>query len=154
MSRVQYYYDPYDFSDTSTSQDDDLSYMHEDEPGGDADIADLEADMDIEMESASGRSDAPSQSSTALSKATLESFGRGVRTTSSATSYTREGSSRSASPDSVVSMTDSLRTRMYREEFGRGLNNYSEIYRLPADEEEWSRLGLCECFCLLNSLHS
>jgi hypothetical protein len=40
-------------------------------------------------------------------------------------------------------MTESLRMRMYREEYGRGLNNYSEVYRLPADEEEWARLGVC-----------
>ncbi|KAK0481523.1 S-adenosyl-L-methionine-dependent methyltransferase [Armillaria novae-zelandiae] len=30
----------------------------------------------------------------------------------------------------------------YKQEFGRGLNNYSEIYRLPADAEELDRLDL------------
>ncbi|KAJ3549831.1 hypothetical protein NMY22_g744 [Coprinellus aureogranulatus] len=138
---MSYYYDPYDFSDTSTSEDDDQSYMQQDGPSGEQRMADFEGDSDIDMASVSGRSGAPSQSSSAAyTKASLSSFGKDAKATSSITSYEREGSSRSASPDSVVSMTDSLRTRMYREEFGRGLNNYSEIYRLPADEEEWSRL--------------
>ncbi len=49
---------------------------------------------------------------------------------------------RSASrPPSVLSMTSSLRQNAYRHEYGRGINNYSEVYRLPADEEELSRLG-------------
>ncbi|KAJ3556497.1 hypothetical protein NM688_g1998 [Phlebia brevispora] len=48
---------------------------------------------------------------------------------------------RSASrPPSVFSMTNSLRANAYRHEYGRGLNNYSEVYRLPADEEELDRL--------------
>ena len=49
---------------------------------------------------------------------------------------------RSASrPPSVFSFTSSLRANAFRQEFGRGLNNYSEVYRLPADEEELERLG-------------
>ncbi|KAI0830806.1 hypothetical protein BC628DRAFT_1312421 [Trametes gibbosa] len=48
---------------------------------------------------------------------------------------------RSASPaPSVYSMTSSLRAASYRHEFGRGINNYSEVYRLPADDEEFERL--------------
>ncbi|TFY78398.1 hypothetical protein EWM64_g5617 [Hericium alpestre] len=58
---------------------------------------------------------------------------------SSATSY--DVSMRSASPaPSAYSMTSSLRAQSYRHEFGRGLNNYSEVYRLPADDEELDRL--------------
>lgn len=38
-------------------------------------------------------------------------------------------------------MTSSLHTAAYRTEFGRKLNNHSEIYSLPADEEELERLG-------------
>ncbi|KAG6380780.1 hypothetical protein JVT61DRAFT_5164 [Boletus reticuloceps] len=50
-------------------------------------------------------------------------------------------SMRSASPaPSVFSFTSSLRAQAYRQEYGRGLNNYSEVYRLPADEEELDRL--------------
>ncbi|KAF8628272.1 hypothetical protein AX15_004040 [Amanita polypyramis BW_CC] len=57
----------------------------------------------------------------------------------SITSYDR--SMRSASPtQSVVSMTESLREQIFRQEFGRGLNNYSEVYCLPADDDEWDRL--------------
>ena len=49
---------------------------------------------------------------------------------------------RSASPaPSMYSVTSSLRAASYRHEFGRGINNYSEVYRLPADEEEFQRLG-------------
>ena len=50
---------------------------------------------------------------------------------------------RSASPaPSVMTMTSSIRAAAYRHEYGRGLNNYSEVYRLPADEEELERLGM------------
>ena len=30
---------------------------------------------------------------------------------------------------------------LYKEDSGRRLNNYSEVYQLPADEEEFERLG-------------
>lgn len=51
-------------------------------------------------------------------------------------------SMRSASPTpSVWSMTSSMRERVFKHEYGRGLNNYSEVYRLPADDEELDRLG-------------
>ncbi|KIK70473.1 hypothetical protein GYMLUDRAFT_32497 [Collybiopsis luxurians FD-317 M1] len=58
---------------------------------------------------------------------------------SSRSSYTH--SLRSASPvPSVLSVTSSLRAQAYKHEYGRGLNNYSEVYRLPADDEELERL--------------
>ncbi|KAI0323106.1 hypothetical protein OF83DRAFT_1048220 [Amylostereum chailletii] len=60
---------------------------------------------------------------------------------SSATSH--DVSMRSASPaPSVYSVTDSLRAASYRHEYGRGMNNYSDVYRLPADDEELQRLDL------------
>lgn len=60
---------------------------------------------------------------------------------SSHTSY--DISMRSGSPaPSVWSMTSSLRAQAFKQEFGRGLNNYSEVYRLPADDEELDRLGM------------
>jgi len=56
-------------------------------------------------------------------------------------SYDADVSLRSASPSSMVlSVTSSMRDKIYREEFGRNLNNYSDVYRLPADEEELERL--------------
>ncbi|KAF8641132.1 hypothetical protein AX17_000774 [Amanita inopinata Kibby_2008] len=59
---------------------------------------------------------------------------------SSVTSHDR--SMRSASPvPSVISMTGSMRENIFKLEYGRGLNNYSEVYRLPADDEEWNRLA-------------
>ncbi|KAH8986450.1 hypothetical protein EDB92DRAFT_1801899 [Lactarius akahatsu] len=58
---------------------------------------------------------------------------------SSATSY--DVSIRSGSPaPSVSSVTSSIRATSYRQEYGRGLNNYSEVYQLPADDEELDRL--------------
>jgi len=48
---------------------------------------------------------------------------------------------RSGSPaPSVLSITSSLRAQIYRQEYGRNINNYSELYRLPADQEELDRL--------------
>ncbi|KZT42689.1 hypothetical protein SISSUDRAFT_979712 [Sistotremastrum suecicum HHB10207 ss-3] len=41
---------------------------------------------------------------------------------------------------SVYSLTSSLREQSFRREYGRELNNYSEVYRLPADDEELDRL--------------
>ncbi|THV06547.1 S-adenosyl-L-methionine-dependent methyltransferase [Dendrothele bispora CBS 962.96] len=50
-------------------------------------------------------------------------------------------SMRSASPvPSVRSISSSFRAQAYTHEYGRGLNNYSEVYRLPADDEELFRL--------------
>ncbi len=61
-------------------------------------------------------------------------------TISSATSH--DVSMRPGSPaPSVYSVTSSLRAASYRQEYGRGLNNYSEVYHLPADDEEFDRLG-------------
>ncbi|KAG6846091.1 hypothetical protein H0H87_006455 [Tephrocybe sp. NHM501043] len=58
---------------------------------------------------------------------------------SSHTSY--DVSMRSGSPaPSVFSMTSSVRAQAVRHEFGRAINNYSEVYRLPADDEELDRL--------------
>ncbi|KAH9982736.1 S-adenosyl-L-methionine-dependent methyltransferase [Lactifluus volemus] len=58
---------------------------------------------------------------------------------SSATSC--DVSMRSGSPaPSMYSVTSSIRAASYRQQFGRGLNNYSEVYQLPADDEELDRL--------------
>ncbi|KZP28967.1 S-adenosyl-L-methionine-dependent methyltransferase [Athelia psychrophila] len=51
-------------------------------------------------------------------------------------------SERSPSPArSVVSVTGSLRAQAIREEHGRGVNNYSDVYLLPADDDEVNRLN-------------
>ena len=42
---------------------------------------------------------------------------------------------------SVFSMSSSVRAQSFKHEYGRGLNNYSEVYQLPADGEELDRLG-------------
>lgn len=60
---------------------------------------------------------------------------------SSATSY--DVSMRSGSPaPSLYSVTSSIRAASYRLQYGRSLNNYSEVYQLPADDEELDRLGI------------
>ena len=69
----------------------------------------------------------------------------------SATSY--DMSIRSGSPaPSVYSVTSSIRAASYRHEYGRGLNNYSEVYQLPADDEELDRLGNASVTLLLEYL--
>jgi hypothetical protein len=66
---------------------------------------------------------------------------------SSATSC--DVSMRSGSPaPSMYSVTSSIRAASYRQQFGRGLNNYSEVYQLPADDEELDRLGIPFLLCL------
>jgi len=70
------------------------------------------------------------------------SNGGSMATASSGTSYELDPSMRSNSPMSVMSLTESMqRHLLYRHEYGRSLNNYSEIYRLPVDDEEFERLG-------------
>ncbi|KAG5639552.1 hypothetical protein H0H81_012223 [Sphagnurus paluster] len=62
---------------------------------------------------------------------------------SSHTSY--DVSMRSGSPTpSVWSMTSSIRAHAFKQEYGRGINNYSEVYKLAADDDEVDRLGLSE----------
>jgi hypothetical protein len=58
----------------------------------------------------------------------------------SATSVSEHSRASSPTP-SVASVTSSIRAQAYREEFGRIVNNYSEVYRLPADDDELDRLG-------------
>lgn len=48
--------------------------------------------------------------------------------------------SSSPAPSLVVSVTSSMQNQIYKQEYGRNLNNYSDVYRLPADEEELERL--------------
>jgi len=56
-----------------------------------------------------------------------------------ATSFDLERSMHSASPVSVVSINSNM--QFFKREYGRQLNNYSDIYHLPADREELERLG-------------
>ncbi|KAF5341849.1 hypothetical protein D9611_001724 [Ephemerocybe angulata] len=56
-------------------------------------------------------------------------------------SYSYHSSERFRTPSpSNYSVTPSVRESMYREEFGREINTYCDVYRLPADEEEIDRL--------------
>ncbi|KAF9531824.1 hypothetical protein CPB83DRAFT_847890 [Crepidotus variabilis] len=59
---------------------------------------------------------------------------------SSVTSYNVDQSMRSASPVSVMSIDSTM--QLFKREYGRELNNYSDVYNLPADEEELDRLDL------------
>jgi len=74
-------------------------------------------------------------------------LGPSLSAATSATSY--DISMRSPSPvPSVISMSSSMRENLLRQEHGRGLNNYSEVYGLPADEKEWVRLGASHWLCI------
>lgn len=42
---------------------------------------------------------------------------------------------------SIFSMSSSIRAQSFKHEYGRGLNNYSDVYQLPADDEELERLS-------------
>lgn len=88
--------------------------------------------------------------STSLASGSLARFAPSV--VSSATSV--DWSMRSPSPaPSVFSVTSSMRAAAFRLEYGRGLNNYSDVYRLPADDEELQRLGACHPACTSQLLH-
>jgi len=41
-----------------------------------------------------------------------------------------------------------MRAQAYKKEYGRDLNNYSDVYQLPADEEELERLGRLCAYCI------
>ena len=68
----------------------------------------------------------------------VSGFAPSVATSATTVDWEMRSASR---PPSVFSMTSSLRANAYRHEYGRGLNNYSDVYHLPADEEELDRLG-------------
>ena len=83
-------------------------------------------------------SDGDADSDFSMAPTNFQSIGR--TTATSRTSL--DDSIRSPSPtQSVMSVTSSVRAQSYRLEHGRGVNNYCEVYRLPADEEEIARLG-------------
>ena len=76
----------------------------------------------------------PEDDSDASSVMSTSSCFAGSQATS-ATSHDVEMRSVSPAP-SVYSVTSSIRAASYRHEYGRGINNYSDVYRLPADDEE------------------
>ncbi|KAJ8084742.1 hypothetical protein AAF712_006408 [Marasmius tenuissimus] len=83
--------------------------------------------------------DFDTEDSDICSTASLPIFSPPPSISTSRTSH--DASMRSPSPDpSVRSITGSLLERVYRHEYGRGFNNYSEVYQLPADREELDRL--------------
>jgi hypothetical protein len=86
-----------------------------------------------------------------LSTTSMPPFSATPSVTSSHTSYDAAATStRSNSPvPSVISMTDSVRSQIYRSKYGREFNNFSDVYALPADEEEMNRLGML-CLSLYN----
>jgi hypothetical protein len=131
------YYDPYDFSDNSDSDEEDH----------------MDQDVNMDIQSNDGvESQRSFRTRSSQPNSSVHSAGPSFKAMteashpSSYTSYERtnqDSQSRSPSPASVISLTDSLQTHIYRQEFGRGLNNYCDVYRLPADDEEWLRLGVC-----------
>lgn len=84
--------------------------------------------MDIDTDSSDAQSDIFSLAS---APTTLSSYDADLSLRSS-----------SPAPSMVISVTSSMQSQIYRQEYGRNLNNYSDVYRLPADEEELERLGV------------
>jgi|SRR3984957_7681990 len=98
--------------------------------------------MDVDEESPVNRVDDLNEATSEVSSDV--SFRPFVSDGDSETSY--NVSMRSPSPArSVLSMTSSMRAQAFIQEYGRGYNNYSEVYRLPADEEELERLREFSC---------
>lgn len=92
--------------------------------------------MDLESDVNETESERYSMASTSMAS----------RSVSSAPSSEIDHSMRSPSPLSVMSINSDM--KFFKNEFGRQLNNYSDIYRLPADTEELNRLGILESFIL------
>ncbi|KAF5352407.1 hypothetical protein D9756_005826 [Leucocoprinus leucothites] len=83
--------------------------------------------------------------------ATIFSVGRTNATTE--TSVDDDGismRSQTPEPEPIMHMDEVLRSNLYKLEFGRNLNSFSDIYKLPADEEELDRLE--RQYDMLNSL--
>jgi len=93
--------------------------------------------LDTQVHTLSGDADSDSDSDCAT-RMSLDLFSEA--TASSRTSVDLSMRSQSPAP-SVFSMTNSLRAQAYKQEHGRDLNNYSDVYHLPADEEELERLS-------------
>lgn len=87
--------------------------------------------------------DADDDSDSSSSEAVLSPFlsRRPSLSSATTTSNASMGSSVSSAA-SVWSMTESMREQAFKQEYGRGINNYSDVYKLPADEEELERLGM------------
>ena len=60
---------------------------------------------------------------------------------SSATDMQDDDRASMSSGASVFSISSSVRAQSFKHEYGRDLNNYSEVYQLPADDEELERLS-------------
>ncbi|KAF6743763.1 hypothetical protein DFP72DRAFT_111671 [Ephemerocybe angulata] len=134
------YYDPYDFiSDDSSSeelQDDSEDYDMASAAGG---LAGTQS-QGLLSSASSGDDMSISDVASSFHERKHRVFSPVPRaSTMSSYSYHSSERFRSPSPDNR-SMTDSLRETLYREEYGRTLNTYSDVYRLPADEEEIDRL--------------
>ena len=95
--------------------------------------------------------DEASECDSDYTRMSLDSFFEGTGTSGTSVDF----SMRSPSPaPSVFSMTSSLHAQAYKTEFGRGLNNYSGVYRLPPDKEELERLGRLLSIELMPLLYS
>ncbi|KAJ3558132.1 hypothetical protein NP233_g11570 [Leucocoprinus birnbaumii] len=108
------------------------------------------SDDEFEMEVDSDDYMTETETESTTSTAVLSQFEGTVATT--VTSMDDEASMRTPSPEPepIMQMDEPLRSTLYKSEFGRNLNNYSDIYKLPADEEELDRLE--RQYEMLNSL--
>jgi len=98
---------------------------------------DNDFEMNIEEDSLS------SETESVPSTIVFSEYGRtGATTVTSAEDDGVSMRTPSPEPEPIIHMDEQLRATLYREEFGRNLNSYSDVYKLPVDEEELDRLGI------------
>ncbi|KAH6917073.1 S-adenosyl-L-methionine-dependent methyltransferase [Coprinopsis sp. MPI-PUGE-AT-0042] len=120
---MSYRWHPYYASDTSSSGD----HRGSDDTESSGSLPDLYFGSDLQSDPSSG--------------ASFPSFSSSSSVSSSVTSYTHDPSdSEGSPPTAVIELTDEQHAAMYKEEYGRSLNAYSDVYQLPVDEEEFGRL--------------
>ncbi|KAF9654170.1 hypothetical protein BDM02DRAFT_41922 [Thelephora ganbajun] len=84
-------------------------------------------------------SDAAMRSSSDIDTASVMSF-EPFSCASGSSATDMEDHASISSGASIFSMSSSIRAQSLKHEYGRGLNNYSEVYQLPGDDEELDRL--------------
>ncbi|KAF6754291.1 S-adenosyl-L-methionine-dependent methyltransferase [Ephemerocybe angulata] len=134
------YFDPYDFiSDDSSNES--VSEVQDE----DYDMASSAgSDMTQSQGSGSSASSGDDMSISDVASSFQEKKNRvfsPIPRASTMSSYSYHSSEQFRTPSpSNQSLTASMRETLYREEYGRELNTFSDVYRLPADEEEIDRL--------------
>ncbi|KAF5335716.1 hypothetical protein D9611_009744 [Ephemerocybe angulata] len=146
MAESANYYDPYYFiSDDESTESVEEGTQQEEEEEDDYEMDSYVcSDKAPSQDSASTVSGGDDMSISDVASSFQEKKNRvfsPVPRASTMSSYSYHSSERFRTPSpSNQSLTPSMRDTLVREEFGRDLNTFSDVYRLPADEEEIDRL--------------